>query len=158
MSDTVSQILPDFVKEIGSSGIVVSRDGSLILNKLTNQVLPVKKFTNYLQLTNPVTIGPKKFQYVHELVVAAWDPISYWHKTRPQVHHCDQNPLNNNIDNLIVLEGGLHKKLHAHIGPYPVSKTLVAELVRNLSKDDVWAWFDSKIVDPKNTPNLSDNI
>ena len=142
-----SQFYPEYLKEIGSSGILVSRDGTLIINKNTGKVVHPKTFanTNYLQLTTPICIGLKKFQYVHELVVAAWEPTACWGVKKPRIHHCDQNTMNNNIDNLVVLSDGDHIKLHHHIGKRPVSKTLINELLINLKKDAAWDWFDNAI-------------
>ena len=154
-NESQSQAYPDFVKEIGSSGILVSRDGSFIYDKNRNEVINSKEYRHktqyYMMLTRAIKLNENiTIRYVHQAVTLAWEPESYVGKLSPQVHHCDFDKSNNDIDNLIVLDKAFHKKLHSSIGHTPVSKPVIKELERN--DQWVWNWLEDSWTDEPDEP------
>lgn len=101
----------DIFKEVGDTGIMVSRDGKLIFNKYTNQIYTqssVGKKRAYPMVG--IHFRGRSAEYVHYVVALAWFP----EKLGPdkQIHHVDRDPNNNSVDNLVVLDKEAHKKLH----------------------------------------------
>jgi hypothetical protein len=41
-----------------------------------------------------------------------------WDRNKYEIHHIDLNHDNNDLDNLVLLPGGLHRELHAAISGY----------------------------------------
>lgn len=158
--ESETQSYPDYVKEIGSSGILVSRDGKFIYDKNRNKVIESREYRHktqyYLMLSRSIKLSNITIRYVHQAVTLAWEPESYVGKLQPQVHHCDFNKLNNDIDNLIVLDKPVHIKLHSIIGKSPVSKPVIKELER--CGELMWNWLGESWTDEPAEPAVPEHL
>lgn len=101
----------DIFKEIGDTGIMVSRDGNLIFNKYTNKI-----YSQYYNGTKcrykmvGLSFRGRSAEFVHYIVSLAWMPELLGEGK--EIHHCDLNTQNNSVDNLVVLDREVHKKIH----------------------------------------------
>ena len=68
--------------------------------------------TGYAQV-NIAVDGKQQQLYMHRLVACAFLGLSL-SDSHLDVHHCDEDTLNNSIDNLAVCTRAAHKAIHAH--------------------------------------------
>jgi hypothetical protein len=95
----------------------------------------------YLMMLKPEWYTGRKASkhvFVHSVVMAQHLGIT----EIPQgycVHHCDENPHNNDVDNLIMLTMGEHAALHSWVGATTISKESTAKWLeaRRSAKADV---------------------
>ena len=124
------------LKEVGSTGLLISRDGLIVYYENLGEwyEFPTEKPSDYkwwyFVLPHSVCVDGLEIRTVHQAVTLAWEPESFVGKDEPNVHHCDFNRFNNDINNLLVLDSSAHHTLHNLIGDKPVSKAEAEELLR----------------------------
>ena len=124
------------LKEVGQTGLLVSRDGLTVYYENLGEwyEFPTEKPSDYkgryFGLPHSVLVEGYRVLGVHQAVAMAWQPESFVGKDKPDVHHCDFDKFNNDVDNLIVLDSSAHMTLHRLIGDKPVSKDEAEELLR----------------------------
>ena len=125
------------LKEVGSTGLLISRDGLTVYYEDLNEwydyptEAPSDYKWKYFCLPHRVWVDGLDIRTVHQAVAMAWEPESFVGKDNPNVHHCDFNRFNNNVENLIVLDSSAHSTLHRLIGDKPVSKAEAEDLLRS---------------------------
>ena len=124
------------LKEVGQTGLLISRDGLIVYYEDRDEwydfptEAPSDYKRRYFCLPHTVWVDGYCVWRVHQAVAMAWEPKSFAGKDKPNVHHCDFNKFNNDIDNLIVLDHSSHATLHKLIGGKPVSKDEAEDLLR----------------------------
>ena len=124
------------LQEVGQTGLLISRDGLIVYYENLGEwyEFPTEKPSDYkwryFCLPHSVCVDGYKVRGVHQAVAMAWEPESFLGKDKPNVHHCDFNTFNNDVDNLIVLDSSTHTTLHKLIGDKAVSKDEVEDLLR----------------------------
>ena len=124
------------LKAVGSTGLLISKDGLTVYYEALNEwyEFPTEAPSDYkgwyFNLPHIVWVDGYRIWTVHQAVAMAWEPESFVGKDKPNVHHCDFNTFNNDVDNLIVLDNSAHMTLHQLIGDKPVSKDDVEDLLR----------------------------
>ena len=124
------------LKEVGSTGLLISRDGLTVYYESLGEwydyptEAPSDFKRKYFYLPHRVIVDGHKIVKVHQAVALAWEPESFVGKDKPNVHHCDFDRFNNDINNLIVLDSSSHHTLHNLIGDKPVSKDEAKDLLR----------------------------
>jgi len=73
--------------------------------------------TPYMQIYNP---GTRRWQVIHRMVSENTNKLV--HGDRKQIHHIDENPLNNHPDNLVALTGQEHFEQHKKFRYNPKTK------------------------------------
>ena len=101
------QTLTAWVNDNGTSFSYVDLNGVLKAPKIG-----VHKSTGYAQV-NIAVDGKQQQLYMHRLVACAFLGLSL-SDSHLDVHHCDEDTLNNSIDNLAVCTRAAHKAIHAH--------------------------------------------
>ena len=123
------------LKEVGQTGLLISRDGLTVYYENLGEwyefptEAPSDYKGRYFYLPHRVWVGGLGIRTVHKAVAMAWEPESFVGKDMPNVHHCDFNRFNNDIENLIVLDISTHHALHRLIGDKPVSKDEAEDLL-----------------------------
>ena len=124
------------LKEVGQTGLLISSDGLTVYYEDLNEwydyptEAPSDYKWKYFCLPHRVWVDGLDIRTVHQAVAMAWEPESFVGKDNPNVHHCDFNRFNNNVENLIVLDSSSHSTLHCLIGDKPVSKAEAEDLLR----------------------------
>ena len=124
------------LKAVGQTGLLISSDGLTVYYESLNEwhEFPTEKPSDYdgryFYLPHSVLVDGYWIVKVHQAVAMAWEPESFVGKDNPNVHHCDFNRFNNDIDNLVVLDNSSHHALHRLIGDKPVSKDEAENLLR----------------------------
>ena len=124
------------LREVGRTGLLISRDGLTVYYENLDEwyEFPTEKPSDYkwkyFCLPHSVWVDGLEIRTVHQAVAMAWEPESFVGKDKPNIHHCDFNRFNNDINNLLVLDSSTHHTLHCLIGDKPVSKDEVEDLLR----------------------------
>ena len=124
------------LKEVGSTGLLVSSDGLTVYYEALGEwyEFATEKPSDYkgwyFNLPHSVWVDGYRIWRVHQAVAMAWEPESFVGKDKPNVHHCDFNTFNNDINNLVVLDSSAHKTLHRLIENKPVSKDEAEDMLR----------------------------
>ena len=124
------------LKAVGQTGLLVSRDGLTVYYEALSEwhefptEAPSDFKGRYFDLPHTVWVDGYCVWGVHQAVAMAWEPQSFVGKDKANVHHCDFNKFNNDVDNLLVLDSSSHVTLHNLIGDKPVSKDEAENLLR----------------------------
>ena len=153
------------LKAVGQTGLLVSRDGLTVYYEDRDEwydfptEAPSDYKWKYFGLPHRVWVDGYRIWRVHQAVAMAWEPQSFVGKDKPNVHHCDFNRFNNDINNLIVLDSSAHHALHCLIGDKPVSKDEAEDLLRSYESipwDEIFKMYKSGEL--KSYPEVIDSI